>query len=327
MMKCLDACGRRISYLRLSLTSQCNLRCCYCLPNGCAGLALAQRQISPGEIVRLGRAFAGLGFSKIRLSGGEPTLRPDLIQIIALLSSLSKIAQLALTTNGLTLAALAKPLFGAGLRGLNISLDSLRPGIFARITGEDKLDEVFDGLEAAYAAGFKWLKVNTVLLGGINDHEVEDFIEFVRQRPVTVRFIELMQTGNNRAFFLQHHLSVAPLAARLAADGWCPKPRSALDGPAVEYEHPDYLGRVGIIAPYCENYCSSCNRLRIDAFASLRLCLFGRRSFPLRPLLASDGQQDELKAIVRSLLKKKSSGHSLLSGKTGITANLAQIGG
>lgn len=326
MKALVDRHGRSFPYLRLSLTEACNYRCSYCLPGGYqlddrpAFLALA-------EIGRLVRGFAALGMSKIRLTGGEPSLRKDLPSIIAGVSAVSGIRRIALTTNGCRLPHHVATWRDAGLTALNVSLDSLDATRFREITGHDRFDEVTAGIEQALQLGFDAVKINAVLLRGCNDDELPAWLEYLRERDLSVRFIELMRTGDNREYFERHHLRAEVLQRQLLDGGWQLQSRAADAGPALEYAHPDYRGRFGIIAPYAKDFCAGCNRLRVTARGDLRLCLFGDFGIALRPLLQTDTDHDALVARIATQLGLKAAGHGLHQGLTGLTPHLASIGG
>ncbi|HSR65211.1 MAG TPA: GTP 3',8-cyclase MoaA, partial [Xanthomonadaceae bacterium] len=297
-----------------------------CLPDGYEADG-RPRFLSLEEVTRLVRAFASLGMSKLRLTGGEPSLRKDLPAIIAAVSTIAGIRRVALTTNGCNLPRHVRLWREAGLGALNVSLDSLDPRRFHAITGHDRFAEVSEGVEQALGLGFDAVKLNAVLLRGCNDDELPAWLEYLRGRDLTLRFIELMQTGDNRAFFERHHLRADALEAQLVGDGWQLAPRAADAGPARDYAHPGYRGRVGIIAPYSKDFCANCNRLRVTARGDLRLCLFGDVGIALRPLLQSDGDHDALVARIAAQLGLKAAGHGLHQGLTGLTPHLASIGG
>jgi GTP 3',8-cyclase len=322
----IDRFGRRFPYLRLSLIEACNFHCSYCLPNGYRASGGRPRHLEPDEIRRLLAAFAAVGMRKVRLTGGEPSLRRDLTEIIAIAAATPGVEKVALTTNGVLLRRLLE-WRAAGLTALNISIDSLDRERFARITGHDRLPQVLDGLEQALGAGFEQIKLNAVLLREGNDDELPAWCEFLRTRPITLRFIELMQTGDNLEYFRRHHLSAATVEAELRAGGWSELPRRDDAGPAREYRHPDYRGRIGIIAPYSKDFCAGCNRLRVTSSGDLRLCLFGNVGIPLRPLLQHDEQREELIRTLGGELESKTASHQLQLGQTGLTPNLASIGG
>ncbi|MCM2276936.1 MAG: GTP 3',8-cyclase MoaA [Oligoflexia bacterium] len=322
-----DSHGRSFHYLRLSITEACNFRCSYCLPNGFSKPANACRPLSVQETSNLVSGFAELGFWKMRLTGGEPTIRSDILEVIEAVARTPGIRQVALTTNGYRLRKIARELRDAGLHSLNVSLDSLDSDRFREITGQPRLSEVMDGIDAALVAGIPSVKVNAVLLRGVNEQDLGSFIELAKETPIGIRFIELMRTGQNEEYFLRHHLPVGALQFRLARSGWKPLEKRAGDGPALEYGHSDYRGRIGVIAPYSREFCRSCNRLRVSSQGGLRLCLFGEGDFPLRTLLQSPSQKGELVDTVRALIDRKPESHLLHQGKFGNASTLAAIGG
>ncbi|MHB8913012.1 MAG: GTP 3',8-cyclase MoaA, partial [Lysobacter sp.] len=285
------------------------------------------RWLTREEIARLLRGFASVGLRKLRLTGGEPSLRVDLTSIIADAAAIPGIEKIAVTTNGIVLRRRFADWRAAGLTALNVSLDSLDLGRFHAITGHDRSEDIRAGLELALASDLPALKLNAVLLRGLNDDELPAWLDYLRTRRLTVRFIELMQTGDNLDYFQRHHLRADVLELSLLHDGWSELPRAADAGPAREYAHPEFLGRIGIIAPYSRDFCAGCNRLRVTAGGDLRLCLFGEFGIPLRPLLRSDDQLDELTATLHAQLGLKKAGHGLHQGHTGLTPHLASIGG
>lgn len=326
MVALVDRFGRSFPYLRLSLTEACNYSCSYCLPDGYRAEGRA-RFLELDEIRRLVRGFAALGMSKLRLTGGEPTLRKDLLPIISTVATVPGIRRVAITTNGTHLPRHVGAWREAGLTALNVSLDTLDAARFRDITGHDRFAEVTEGVEMALGLGFDSVKLNAVLLRGRNDDELPAWFDYLRGRDVAIRFIELMRTGDNREFFERHHLRADAIEEQLVAAGWSLRARAPDAGPAREYAHPDYRGRVGIIAPYSKDFCAGCNRLRVTARGDLRLCLFGDFGIGLRPLLQSDDDFDALVARIGTQLGLKAAGHGLHQGQTGLTPHLASIGG
>ena len=322
-----DAFQRAYYYLRLSITDQCNFRCNYCLPNGYQPEANKPSFLTLSEIVRVAEAFAAMGTEKIRLTGGEPTLRKDFITIAENVANVSGIRQLALTTNGYRMAKDVDAWQRAGITSINVSVDSLDPKMFHQITGINKFDEVMRGIERAFEIGYKKVKVNSVLMKNLNDHEFNQFLAWVKNRPIQMRFIELMQTGEIDSFFHHHHLSGEILVKKLLEQGWQLQQKAITDGPAKVFKHPDYMGEIGLIMPYENNFCASCNRLRVSAKGKLHLCLFGEEGIELRDLLRSDDQQSILQARIFSALQGKREHHYLHQGDTGIRQHLASIGG
>ena len=318
--------GQRFRYLRLSVTEVCNFRCTYCLPEGYRKSETVNF-LSVDEAARLVSAFAGLGVGKVRLTGGEPTVRRDLTKLISRIAIQPGIDKVALTTNGWNLRRNVAEWSRAGLTHLNVSIDSLDRSVFAAITGHDRLPDVLAGLDVAQDLPLKSVKVNAVLLRDCLEQGFSAWTEFVRQRSISVRFIELMRTGDNQAFFDRQHVSGSLLRDWLLARGWVPVARGADDGPAVEFHHTDYAGRIGLIAPYAPGFCDGCNRLRVNARGQLRLCLFGRGGRELRDLLASDDQKALLQRRIVDAMQLKPPSHALHLGDAGDTRNLAQTGG
>ncbi len=322
-----DRFARRFQYLRLSLTDVCNFSCSYCLPGGYRKKKGAPPQLTADETVRVAQAFAALGVWKIRLTGGEPTIRPEFLEIAERISAIGGVRKLAVTTNGYRLPARAESFAAAGISAINISTDSLKPEKFREITRHDRFQEVLDGIEACENAGIETIKVNTVLLKGLNDDELADFVSFVKHRPIALRFIELMRTNDNSAYFERHHLSGRKVSRMLEVSGWRRTPRADGAGPAIEFAHPGSAGRIGLIAPYSPDFCATCNRLRISANGKLHLCLFGEGGYDLRPLLQCDSMQEQLMDRICRLMIHKAPSHSLHSGNSGATPHLASIGG
>lgn len=321
-----DPFGRQFPYLRLSVTDVCNFSCTYCLPDGYKKSG-AEIFMNVDEIRRLVTAFAGMGTWKIRLTGGEPTVRADFLDIAKAVSGVEGIRRLAMTTNGYKLPDRAMDYYQAGIRAINISIDSLRPEKFREITGHDRLNEILEGMQVCIKAGFEAIKINTVLLKGLNDEELDDFISFTESQPVSLRFIELMQTGTNNVYFKNHHLTGNVVREKLMARGWNLHPREDGGGPAEVYGKAGYRGTIGLIAPYSKDFCKTCNRLRISARGKLQLCLFGEGGHNLRPFLQHDHQMEELQETVQNLMRVKKETHFLQQGITGATPHLASIGG
>ena len=321
-----DPQGRKFPYLRLSITDLCNFRCNYCLPEGCQDHHHSQ-SLTLAEIKRLVSAFAAVGVEKIRLTGGEPTLRNNFADIVRTIKQVPGIRKVAMTTNGYKMEQRVTDWLDAGVDAINVSVDSLNPQTFNLITGHNRLQEVLDGMEKAFAHGLPEIKVNAVALKGINDQELGAFIQWVKERPITIRFIELMQTGGNERFFDEHHYSGKKIRDRLLDQGWIRKVRPVDAGPAQEFCHPEYKGQVGVIMPYSKDFCNDCNRLRVTSLGQLQLCLFAESGIELRDLLQSDDQQDELVARIHQSLKLKKDSHFLDQRVTGGTQNLAQLGG
>ncbi len=322
-----DRFQRRYRYLRLSITDICNFRCTYCLPNGYQPTSEKPYFLALNEIWRLVKVFAELGTEKIRLTGGEPTLRKDFLKIVQSIREIEAIKQITLTTNGYRMEKDVAKWREAGVTAINVSVDSLDPRMFQRITGVDKFDDVMRGIQRALAIGYEKIKVNAVLMRGLNSGELDAFLVWVKNNPIQLRFIELMQTGEMDQIFQQYHLSGQILVDKLLQEGWTQHCHSPLDGPAKIFSHSDYQGEIGLIMPYEKNFCANCNRLRVSATGQLHLCLFGEKGIDLRDLLQDDSQENALKLRIVEALKHKREQHFLHQGDTGVRGNLASIGG
>lgn len=326
MLRLQDNQGRTFPYLRLSVTDLCNFRCNYCLPDGCEEHHHKQ-SLSVDETRRLITAFARLGVEKVRITGGEPTLRGDFNDIVSTIKNISGIRTVAMTTNGYKMDQRIGSWLEAGVDAINVSVDSLDARGFETITGHNRLQEILNGINKGLQLGLPGFKVNAVLMRGHNASQLPEFLNWIKHQPITLRFIELMQTGDNQVFFDQHHLAGEAVRDQLLSDGWVRIARHKSAGPAQEYCHPDYQGRVGLITPYSPDFCEDCNRLRVNSLGKLQLCLFGDHGYDLRDLLQSDEQLPLLIARIRDVLQLKQDRHFLQDGYTGGTASLAQIGG
>lgn len=321
-----DPYGRSFPYLRLSITDICNFSCQYCLPNGYF-CDQKKQFLTLEEIANVAKAFSELGTNKIRLTGGEPTIRKDFLDCLKVVSQTKGIKQVALTTNGYKLSENINAWVKAGLTHLNVSIDTLDARLFKSLTGHNRLKEILEGVDKALQLPLKAVKLNAVLLKGINSQQFSDYAEMLRYKPISIRFIELMQTGDNREYFDKYHIPAQVLKNYLFSNGWTEKPTEEFSGPAQEYAHPDYQGKFGVIAPYDDSFCDTCNRLRISSTGEFHLCLFGEKGFPIRKLLASPSQTEDLKLELRGLLTKKRKQHFLHDHDTGVTPNLSTIGG
>lgn len=322
----IDSYGRRFPYLRLSLTDVCNFSCQYCLPDGyqCTN---KKTFLSINEIKNLVTAFAGIGTRKIRLTGGEPTVRKDFLDILKSVKSIKGIEQVAMTTNGYKLKDRIESWVTAGLTHLNVSVDSLDPKLFHSLTGHNRLQEILQGIDLALKLPLKKIKLNAVLLKDVNSHQFDDYAQLLKHKPISMRFIELMQTGDNLDYFNRYHVSAQHLKNHLFSRGWTERLRARDAGPAVEFVHPDYKGSFGIIAPYSKDFCDTCNRLRMSATGEFHLCLFGEQGYSVRDLLQSPEQKEELQQTLCHYLSYKRKSHFLHQGDSGTTPNLASVGG
>ena len=320
-----DSYDRHFTYLRLSLTEKCNFKCTYCLPNGYKSKACTP-DLNLSEIKNLLVAFRILGFTKIRLTGGEPTLRRDIIEIVTLTKGLG-FETVALTTNGYRLLNLLEPLKTAGLDQLNISLDSLDPKKFNKISGSEFGEEVIQAIHKAAEMNFRKVKINTVLMKGFNDFEFPVFLDWVRNTKISLRFIELMPTSENKEFFHKHYLSSQIWIQNLKVMGWVEIKKTRDAGPAVELSHPESVGEIGFITPFQNKFCETCNRLRISSKGALQLCLFGSGHVSLRTLLQEETQKENLIHEIEKLILIKRPSHYLNQGDTGDTRSFSNIGG
>jgi cyclic pyranopterin phosphate synthase len=323
-----DGFHRRFYYLRLSITDVCNFKCTYCLPDGYRPNGTKNSSfLTLPEINRIAQAFALCGTDKIRITGGEPTLRKDFVDIVDAISTINGINKVATTTNGYRMKNQVSDWKEAGLTNINVSVDALDARMFHQITGENKFLDVMKGIDRAFEVGYEQVKVNSVLMKGYNDTQLSQFLNWIKDRPIQLRFIELMQTGEMDDFFNRHHVSGVHIREQLMAGGWVLKIRQANDGPAQVFTHPDYVGEVGLIMPYEKDFCTSCNRLRVSALGKLHLCLFGDEGIDLRHLLQSDNESDVLIQYIQKQLAQKSVSHFLHDGNSGATPHLASIGG
>lgn len=326
-MKLIDRFQRQYSYLRLSITDVCNFKCNYCLPNGYTPPLHKQQFLQLDEIKRIANTFAQVGTEKIRITGGEPTLRKDFLDIAHVIANTQGIRKVALTTNGYRMERDIALWKSAGITDINVSVDSLDPRQFHLITGENKLHSILNGIEKAFEIGYTKIKVNAVLMKQYTLPQFNQFLAWIKNKPIQMRFIELMETGEMDSFFKQQHLSGQSIMQRLLNEGWQLQPRTMIDGPAKVLSHPDYLGEIGLIMPYEKNFCASCNRLRVSALGKLHLCLFGEEGIEIRDLLQTDGQQAQLVARLKAALQTKREHHYLHIGDSGVRNNLASIGG
>jgi|TARA_X000001036_G_scaffold432788_1_gene469272 cyclic pyranopterin phosphate synthase len=325
-----DNFGRKFPYIRMSITEVCNFKCGYCLPNGYQADKSDNRKfLNIDEIRRLAKGFSELGVQKIRLTGGEPTVRKDFYEIVKILKNETSIKKIVITTNGYHLDQKAKLLIDSGLDGINISIDSLDRETFKSITKHDRLPEILKGIEILQSLNFDNIKINAVLLNGVNSSkkDFDSWAEYIKINKVNFRYIELMQTGDNLDYFNRYHISSKIFKNYLIENKWIYQTLGQDAGPSLNYINPDYKGKFGIIAPYSKDFCKSCNRLRITSKGDLRLCLFGNTGISIRHLLQKDDQTEELKELILGQMKFKKESHYLELGETGLTKNLSKTGG
>ncbi|CAG1769306.1 GTP 3',8-cyclase [uncultured bacterium] len=321
-----DQWGRSIEYLRISVTDRCNFRCVYCMPmEGLQWLPKAEI-LSYEEITEVVRQLAPLGLRRLRITGGEPTIRPDLETLVRQLKAVPGIEDIALSTNGARLPQMARSLREAGLDRVNMSADSLRPERIAAIARRNVGFDPVEAAMAAEAAGLAPIKVNVVVLRGTNDDEVGDFARLTIDRPWHVRFIELMPVGDLRELTWEHVVPSEEVLQRISAIGaLVPDSGPARgNGPAKYYRLPGAAGTVGVITPMTHTYCGSCNRVRLTADGRLRTCLYGDHEVNLRDPLR---RGEPLEPLFRQALADKPKEHALLQMQVGGLRALSQVGG
>ncbi|TET16391.1 MAG: GTP 3',8-cyclase MoaA [Dehalococcoidia bacterium] len=325
MTRLSDSFQRPLNYLRISVTDRCNLRCTYCMPSEGISLMPHEDILSYEEICIVARAAAELGIVKVRLTGGEPLVRAELTNLVAMLARIEGIDDISLTTNAVLLQCCADELKSAGLRRVNVSLDSLRSDRFQRITRVGNLDDVLGGIEAARQAGLDPVKTNTVVVRGMNDDEVLDFARLTIEDEWHVRFIEYMPFSNGKK--MDHLLvPVSEMKQRIETLSKLEPSLSSGGGPARYFRLPGARGTIGFISPVSEHFCRSCNRLRLTADGKLRPCLFSDTEIDLREPLRQGAAADDIKRLIQEAASCKPEGHKL---RAGITCErfMVQIGG
>lgn len=307
-----DSFGRTVDDLRISLTDRCNFRCVYCMPEENIPWLPRREILSLEEIVRLARIFIDLGVRTIRLTGGEPTLRNGIERLAKALTSLRPDLDLAMTTNGFLLKERARPLAEAGLRRINVSLDTLRPERFQKIARRDAgwHHRVMEGLEAAREAGLRPIKVNMVVMRGHNEDEVVDFARLARDTGVEVRYIEFMPLDGDGVWSREQVVPGREILDRVGAE-FPLQPVAHGPEPAKVYRFADGQGTVGVIASVTEPFCDTCNRIRLTADGQLRTCLFSIREHDVKSLLRSGGTDDEIADFILAAVWKKEPGHKI----------------
>ncbi len=326
-----DSFGRSITYLRISLTDRCNLRCVYCMPPGGLDWTPQSDVLSNDEIIRVVQAAAALGMKKIRLTGGEPLVRPGIVDLVYQIAAIPGIEDIGLTTNGVLLEKLAGPLAKAGLRRVNISLDTLKPERFQKITRFGSFDRAWQGILAAEQAGLTPIKLNAVVIRGVNDDELLDLARLSFTHPWHIRFIELMPIGNTQAWgggfpaSQDRYVSVQEMRSRLEILELVTTNAPLGSGPARTFRAPGAPGTVGFISPLGEHFCQSCNRLRLTADGKLRACLAEVGEVSLREALRS-GQPVE-KFLLQAVASKPAHHHMTPALSAQAERGMSQIGG
>jgi len=308
----IDNYHRRISYLRISLTDRCNLRCIYCMPKEGISLLGHKDVLSFEEIERIASVAARLGISRVRITGGEPLVRKGVIELAGVLMKLPGIEDVSLTTNGILLTEHAAALRHAGIRRINISLDTLDAEKYKRITRGGDIQRVLDGISAARREGFSPIKINVVAMRGINDDEIEEFARLTIERPVHIRFIEFMPVGLATDWDKNSFISSSETREIISRVGTLNLvDRCGKSGPAEMYRLDGAAGQLGFISPLSNHFCETCNRMRLTADGKLRTCLFSDQEIDLREFLRSGVNDQELEQTIVEAIKTKPKGHSI----------------
>ena len=325
----LDPYRRKINYLRISVTDRCNLRCRYCMPEEGIPIMRHDDLLRYEEILRIVRVFAAEGISKVRLTGGEPLVRKGIDGFIAQLSGIPQIKDLSLTTNGILLREFAHGLKQAGLKRLNISLDSLRQERFCQITRRDEYEKVWAGIVEALSAGFSPIKLNMVAIRGVNDDEIEDFARLTLHLPLTVRYIEYMPSGNGEEWNESAILTLTEIRSRLDKVGkLIPVPVDQWDGPAMRFRFEGAQGEIGLIGAVSSHFCSECNRLRLTPDGKIRTCLFSDEEIDVKEILRRGGSDRDLRERLLVALKTKPERHHINTQQfKKCQRNMSAIGG
>jgi len=323
-----DRFGRDIHYLRISLTDHCNLRCVYCMPEDMTFRPNADL-MQNDEIILFVNLFSQLGFDKYRLTGGEPTIRTNVVKLVHDISSQEGVKSLSMTTNGVLLKKLAQPLREAGLQRVNISLDSLDAERFKTLTRWGTLDQVWEGILAAEKAGLTPVKINVVVVRGYNDQDVVDMARLTYDHPWQVRFIEMMPFAGQTNFQKQQIVTDAEIMGRISNELKVPQllNEGTLDGEARLYRLPGATGNIGFISSVTQPFCASCTRARLTADGKLRLCLLKEKEVDLLTPLRAGASQSELKQLIRDGVWHKPWGHDLAKGEVALNRIMSEIGG
>jgi GTP 3',8-cyclase len=329
-----DSFNREINYLRISVTDRCNLRCVYCMPLEGLRFLPNPELLTPLEIERVVRAAVSVGFRKFRLTGGEPTLRLDLLEIVERIAGVDGVGDLALTTNALLMTKLARPLKAAGLSRINVHLDSLNPETVERQMRWGTFDRIWEGVMASEAAGLTPIKLNSVVAAGYNEGDVVELARLTLERDWHVRFIELMPLGGGECASLSIKRYVSNIETRRRIEAVLgPMSEIATDNPSDEarnYAVPNARGVIGFISPVSEPYCGTCNRMRLTADGKFHLCLLNDNELDVRKALRSgngDGSLDAVAKILERAVAGKPTGHHLLEGRSTQDRSMYQIGG
>jgi cyclic pyranopterin phosphate synthase len=323
-----DPYGRQIDYLRISVTDRCNLRCIYCMPSKGVLPFESKNILTYEEIVRVVRPAVGLGVRKIRITGGEPLMRKDLHRLIESLNRIEGIEDISLTTNGTLLKRLAPSLADAGLKRVNVSLDSLDPEKYGRIRRNGDLSDVLEGIQAADLAELRPVKINMVVIRGVNDDEIEAFARLTLKNPYHVRFIEIMPFGSGGFWRDDKCIPVHEMMGRIQAAGPLEPVDTAWPGPAEYFRLEGARSLVGFISPMTRHFCTACNRLRLTSDGKLRPCLFSNREIDVKSALRRHASDREIAKLLKLSIQWKPEGHAMDSSENSDhLKSMSQIGG
>jgi len=324
-----DSYERRINYLRVSITDRCNLRCFYCMPEKGISQIPHKDILRYEEILRIIRIAVANGIDKVRITGGEPLVRKGVVDFIKDVSSIKGIKDLSLTTNGVLLEDMAKDLYDAGLKRINISIDSMREETYKKITRQNYLKKVIDGLKKAYEVGFAPIKINAVIVRDLNDDEVVDFAKITEAYPFSVRFIEYMSIGSGNNWEEKLFVSSEEIKDKIGKySKLIPIPKTEISSPATNFKMEGAKGSIGFISPMSRHFCELCNRLRLTADGKIRSCLFSDVEIDLKDSLRSDENDDsEISKIIRQAILKKPEGHEKLNEHGDKKRSMYSIGG
>lgn len=305
----IDKFERQIDYLRVSVTNRCNLNCLYCFAPGNDGFPAENGILSLDELLLLVECFVELGVGKVRITGGEPLIRKGLLTFVQKVAALDHLSDLSLTTNGTFLKGFAAKLKEAGVKRINVSLDTLNPEKFRKITGKGELDRVVRGIEEAIKVGLSPLKINTVIMGGINDDELADFVRLCLDKPVDVRFIELMPMGGNHRIFSSAYLNIEAVKTVIKRNFELVEVGEITSkGPAEYFQIPRAMGKIGFISPVSHSFCRRCNRIRLTAEGYLRPCLALDSKLSFKGLVQM-GDKEKIKERIKEIVWVKPAGH------------------
>jgi GTP 3',8-cyclase len=326
MSQLIDSFGRKIEYLRLSVTDRCDLRCFYCIPKGFKGFTEPEDRISLDDYVRLVRLFSELGVSKVRLTGGEPLVRPDLPDMVRKIGALPMIEDLSLSTNATRLAQHAKAMKDAGVSRINVSLDTLNPDTFREIT-QGELEPVLQGLQAAREAGFHPIKINMVVMRDLNLHEVGGMVDYCLENSFTLRFIETMPVGEAGQQAREQYVGLDEIRQLLDQRFEMEPAKMMGAGPATYLKIIGKRLKIGFITPMSQHFCETCNRVRLSSEGTLYLCLGQSDKLELRPLIQQGLSDDEIKAAIKEAVHNKPEKHEFDSNPSQVVRVMSMTGG